>query len=60
MVFIDSSGTKKIMCLSQISCMAARSLGIPEISVTDHDLEQLVVETWYSMWSSFAIISGWY
>ena len=40
--------------------MAARSLGIPEISVTDHDLEQLVVETWYSMWSSFAIISGWY
>ena len=42
-VFCDAEGKKKIMCAAQVACHTARSSGVTEFSITDHDMTQITV-----------------
>lgn len=48
LIFIDAENKKKIMCLSQVACQAARNSGVTELTVMDHDVTQVVVDSWCS------------
>ena len=45
LVVLVESGSKSLTCLSLLACDAAQQKGIPELSMADHDLEQVVKET---------------
>lgn len=49
-IAVQQDGAKKPTCLAELVCESARSHGIMQVSVTDHDIQQMTQDLRVSFW----------
>lgn len=45
-IMVDEGGSKSIRSIAHAMCDAVRARGVPEVTMVDHDLTQIVVAFW--------------